>query len=388
MNQVPTSPIYLDNQATTPIDPRVLDAMLPFFGARYGNPHSNGHSYGWDAFSEVENARALVAQFINADDQEIVFTSGATESCNIALQGVAIATPANRRKIVTVATEHSAVLETVSCLGQRGFEPVILPVDPDGILELGDLERALDDEVLLVSVMAVNNEIGVIQDMERIGNLCARAGVLFHSDATQAAGRMPIDVDAWKVDLLSLSGHKVYGPKGIGALYVRSGTSMAPVLAGGGQERGWRPGTVAVPLAVGLGKACDLASEEWESDAVRMTYYARKLLAGLREVRPDILLFGHGSRRVAGNLSIGFPGIGGIDLIATVSDKVAISAGAACVSSVSEPSRVLLELGHTYDSASTGVRISLGRFTTEDDIEAATVAVGGAAMVNTDLVGV
>lgn len=383
---MPAFPIYLDNQATTPIDPRVLDAMLPFFGARYGNPHSKGHSYGWDAFGEVEAARALVARLVNADDHEIVFTAGATESCNIALQGVASAARGRRSKIVTVATEHSAVLDTVAHLGHRGCQPVVLPVDRDGILDLDDLARALDDDVLIVSVMAANNEIGVIQDMEGIGELCAQRGVLFHSDATQAAGRMEIDVDAWKVDLLSLSGHKMYGPKGIGALYVHSGTPVAPVLAGGGQERGLRPGTVPVPLVVGLGTASDLAADEWTTDAARMTNYARQLLAGLWEARSDMVLFGHEDRRVPGSLNIGFPGTAGSDLLSAVSGRIAISTGAACSSSGSEPSRVLLELGYAYAAASTGVRISLGRFTTEEDMQIASATIAEVVMMAADLV--
>ena len=379
-------PIYLDNQATTPIDPRVLEAMLPFFGTRYGNPHSSGHSYGWDAFGEVENARGLVAGLVNADDNEIVFTAGATESCNIALQGVAnSARDRRRRKIVTVSTEHSAVLETVAHLGQRGFDPVVLPVNREGILDLSDLERELDDEALIVSVMTANNEIGVVQDMEQIGRICRRAGVLFHSDATQAAGRMDIDVDAWQVDLLSFSGHKMYGPKGVGALYVRSGTAVAPVLAGGGQERGLRPGTVPVPLVVGLGKASWLATDEWRADSARMCRYTRRLSDHLREVRPDMALFGHARSRVAGSLSVGFPGIGGTDFLSAVAGRIAISTGAACTSVASEPSRVLLALGHSYERASTAVRISLGRFTTEDDIVTASATMADAVMMTSEL---
>lgn len=369
---MPSHPIYLDNQATTPLDPRVLEAMLPFFSIRYGNPHSNGHGYGWDAFGEVEKARALVAELVNADDEEIVLTAGATESCNIALQGVVNANQhPQRRKVVTVATEHSAVLETVVHLGQRGIDPVVLPVDREGILDLDDLERTLDEQVLVVSVMVANNEIGVLQDIERIGRLCRKAGVLFHSDATQAAGRMEIDVDAWNVDLLSLSGHKMYGPKGIGALYVRSGTPIAPILAGGGQERGLRPGTVPVPLVVGLGRASELAALEWRSDAARMSRYSRWLADQLLDNRPDMRLFGHRHRRVAGSLNVGFPGVGGTVLLSAVSDRIAISTGAACTSVASKPSRVLTALGYAYERASTGIRISMGRFTTEDEVTTA-----------------
>lgn len=381
------SPIYMDNQATTPVDPRVLDVMLPLFGVRYGNPHSTGHSYGWDALGEVENARACVARMINADDNEVVFTSGATESCNIALQGVANADCGHqRRRIVTVSTEHSAVLATTDHLSRRGFESVILPVDREGILDLSDLMQALDDNVLMVSVMAVNNEIGVVQDMEQIGRMCRQAGVLFHSDATQAAGRLKIDVDAWNVDLLSISGHKMYGPKGVGALYVRSGTPVAPVLAGGDQERGLRPGTLPVPLVAGLGKASELASVEQDADAVRLARYAQEMMRQLRRARPDMLLFGHEDRRVTGNLNVGFPGTTGIDLVTAVSEKVALSTGAACTSIASEPSRVLLALGHCYERASTGLRISLGRFTTANDVATASATLAEAAAMTSDLV--
>ncbi len=385
---MPSHPIYLDNQATTPLDPRVLEAMLPFFRTRYGNPHSNGHGYGWDAFGEVEKARALVAGFVNADDEEIVLTAGATESCNIALQGVVNANRyPQRRKVVTVATEHSAVLETVAHLDQRNIDSVVLPVDRDGILDMDDLERALDDQVLIVSVMAANNEIGVLQEVEQIGKMCRRAGVLFHSDATQAAGRMEIDVDAWNVDLLSISGHKMYGPKGIGALYVRSGTPIAPILAGGGQERGLRPGTVPVPLAVGLGKASELAAIEWQSDVARMSRYSRWLADQLCDSRPDMRLFGHRHHRIAGNLNVGFPGLRGTELLSTVSHRIAISTGAACTSVASKPSRVLMALGCDYERASTGIRISLGRFTTEDDVATASAVLTDAVAMASTLVG-
>ena len=259
-------PIYLDYQATTPVDPRVREAMLPFLKDEFGNPHSTNHAYGWEASNAVKAARAQVAHLINADDNEIVFTSGATESCNLALRGVARASDEKRNRIITVVTEHPAVLETVKDLGQSGYETVILPVGSDGLLDPDDLEQELDERTLLVSVMAVNNEIGVIQPLAQISGLCQAVGALFHTDATQAVGRMELDVDACGVDLLSFSAHKVYGPKGIGVLFVRSGVRIKPITTGGAQERGLRSGTVPTPLVVGLGEACHLASQQGNLD--------------------------------------------------------------------------------------------------------------------------
>ena len=364
-------PIYLDYQATTPIDPKVWEAMVPFLKDEFGNPHSTNHAYGWEASDAVKAARAQAADLINADDDEIVFTSGATESCNLALRGVARASDGNRNRIITVITEHPAVLETVKDLGQSGYESVILPVGSDGLLDPAALERELDERTLLVSVMAVNNEIGVLQPLARISGLCQAAGALFHTDATQAAGRMGIDVDAWAVDLLSLSSHKVYGPKGVGTLFVRSGVGIKPITTGGGQERGLRPGTVPTPLVVGFGEACHLARRQGDLDRQRMHEHTKHLEDGLRKTWPDLCVFGHREQRVAGNLNVGFSGFAADNIIHIVASKIAVSTGSACASATAEPSRVLLALGLDPEIAATGIRISLGRFTTGQHVEAA-----------------
>lgn len=361
-------PIYLDYQATTPVDPRVLSAMQPYWMENFGNPHSEGHSFGWEARNAVESARSWVADFIGADDDEIVFVSGATESCNIALRGAVMGAGEERRQVITLATEHSAVLETAHSLGD---DTVTLPVRGDGLLDLHALESALNERTLLVSVMLVNNEIGVVQPLREISALCRRVGAVVHTDATQAAGRINIDVDELGVDLLSLSGHKTYGPNGVGALYVRNrpGLRIEPLLTGGSQERGIRPGTVPVPLVVGLGKACALANHQLERDAQRISNLGRRLLAELKNDFPNLRTFGSIERRAPGSLSIGIPGVPGERLVEAVSGKIAISTGAACATGSPEPSHVLLALGLEPEVAATGVRISLGRFTTDDEID-------------------
>ena len=367
--------VYLDYQASTPVDPVVFEAMLPFLTEHFGNPHSSDHSFGSEASSAVGMARARVASLINADDDEIVFTSGATESCNLALRGIANR-PGNgeRRRIVTLATEHPAVLETVLDLGQCGHESVVLPVGSDGLLDLADLDRVLDQRTLIVSAMAANNEIGVLQPLSEIASRCRAVGALFHTDATQAAGRLPIDVDEWGVDLLSLSGHKVYGPKGVGALFVRSDVELRPIITGGSQERGLRGGTVPAALAVGFGVACELALEGQHEDAERMRSLTSRLFDGIREVHPLVRLFGHAEARLVGSLNIGFPDLRSHDVIASVAREIAVSSGSACASATSEPSRVLNALGLSPDVAATGVRISLGRYTTQEDVDAAVAA--------------
>ena len=369
-------PVYLDYQATTPLDPRAAEAMARYWSAEFGNPHSDGHSYGWDAHAAVTTARAEVAALIGADDDEVVFTSGATESCNMAIRGVAHASAGsnNRRtKIITVATEHPSVLETVHWLGAHGFEAVVLPVDGKGLLDLGALAAALDARTLLVSVMAVNNEIGAIQPLAEVADLCRSSGALLHTDATQAVGRMQVDVERLGVDLLSMSAHKVYGPNGIGALFVRarSDLKLEPLTTGGAQERGLRPGTVPVPLAVGFGAACRIAAQEWRSDAARIGNLTERLLTCLQTAFPGLRLFGPGRERIPGSLNVGFPTLSAEEVIATVSDRVAISTGSACSSATAEPSKVLLALGLDPDVAASGVRISLGRFTTDDDVREA-----------------
>ena len=365
-------PIYLDNQATTPMDPSVRQAMWPWLCEQFGNPHSRDHGFGWEASQAVREARASVGQLVNADDDEIVFTSGATESCNLALRGVAGKQGSGERsRIVTVSTEHPAVLETVQDLGRSGFDAVVLPVRANGLIDLSELEEATDERTLLVSVMAVNNEIGVMQPLSQIAKRCREVGALFHTDATQAAGRLGIDVEEWDVDLLRLSGHKVYGPKGVGALFVRSSVDLRPVITGGGQERGLRGGTLPVPLVVGFGKSCEIALEKQADECERLHTLAGRLYASLLEVRPDMRLFGDREKRVAGNLSIGFPGVLAEEVIAAVSDRLAVSSGSACSSTSLEPSRVLMALGFDEETAATGLRISLGRFTTDEDIDEA-----------------
>lgn len=363
-------PVYLDYQATTPIDPEVRKVMLPYLDRSFGNPHSVEHQFGWSAAEAVQVARAQVANLIGADDDEIVFCSGATESCNLALRGAAHASDSReRRQIVTLATEHSAVLETVLDLSRTGFKPVILPVGKDGILDLDVLDGALDERTLMVSVMAANNEIGVLQPIPEIASRCHAVGALFHTDATQAVGSIPIDVNAWEVDLMSFSGHKVYGPMGIGALYVRTGVRLAPVITGGFQERGGvRSGTLPTPLVAGFGAACDLAYAHGAEDQTRIRGLADRLFEGLCESYPTAKLFGHSDKRLTGNLNVGIPGIPAEAIIRSVAGKIAISSGSACSSANTEPSRVILALGFAPEVAATAFRIGLGRFTTEEHI--------------------
>lgn len=345
---------------------------MPFMEDRFGNPHSSDHCYGWESAAAIKLARAQIAQLINAADDEIVFTSGATESCNLALRGIANQKNNSRRnRIITVATEHPAVLETVRDLGRAGYEAVVLPVGTDGLLDLTDLESVLDDRVLIVSVMAGNNEIGVLQPLRDIARRCHDVGALFHTDATQAAGRIPIDVDDWSADLLSLSSHKVYGPKGVGALYKRSDVTIQPLITGGFQEKGLRAGTLPPALIVGFGVACEIARKNHEEERARIESLTERLFTSIREVHHSVLLFGHEKRRLVGNLNIGFPGITAEEVIHSVANRIAISSGSACASATAEPSRVLLALGLEPEIAATSVRISLGRFTLDEDVDTA-----------------
>jgi cysteine desulfurase len=360
--------IYLDYQATTPTDPRVVEAMLPYFSRQFGNPHSRHHAYGWAAEDAVEAARRQVAALIGTQAREITFTSGATEANNIAIKGVAVSDPA-RDTIVTCATEHKCVLEACRRMQAQGLRVVEWPVGAGGLIDLAALAAAIDTRTALVSIMAVNNEIGVIQPLAEIGRLARAAGALFHTDAAQAAGKIALDVEAMNIDLLSISGHKLYGPMGIGALYVRRkpGLRLSPLFDGGGQERGLRSGTLPLPLCVGLGAACEIAGAEMAAESARVGALRDALLAALRRRLPDIGLNGDAQARVAGNLNISFPGIDAEDLIMDVKD-VAVSSGSACSSASIEPSYVLRALGLSDDLARASVRISLGRFTTRDEI--------------------
>ncbi len=371
----PNRPIYLDNQATTPCDPRVLAAMLPWFTEFFGNPHSAEHVMGHQAEDAVETARGEVAALIGAEPREIVLTSGATESNNIAIKGAArhaLASGSTRRRVVTLATEHKCVLESVRDLGAEGFEPIVLPVRPDGHVDPAALAEALATPTLLVSVMAVNNETGVIHDIARVATLTRRAGALFHTDAAQAAGKVPLDVNALGIDLLSISGHKLYGPKGVGALYVRRRprVRLAPLFSGGGQERGLRCGTLPTPLIVGLGEACRIAGAEMADDDARIAGLRDRLLDRLRRAIPGIILNGDTGARIAGNLNLTFPAALALDLMRASAD-LCVSTGSACSSATIEPSYVLRALGLSNAAAARTLRIGIGRFTSAADIDSA-----------------
>ncbi len=366
-------PIYLDCQSTTPLDPRVANALVGAFDL-FGNPHGRQHSFARKAADAVDVARHQVASLVGAYPHRIVFTSGATESCNLALRGVAAKAPSRRRRIVTLATEHAAVLETVADIGRHGFDAVVLPVAANGIVELDRLEDAVDDSTLVVSVMAVNNEIGVIQPLQEIAGICQRNGALFHTDATQAPSRIPVDVDDWGVDLLSLSSHKLYGPKGVGTLYLADDSVLLPIHTGGGQERGLRPGTLPTPLICGFGEAAEIATDEQQADAARMATLSAKLRRGIEAMAADAVFFGSDDRRAPGTLSFGFRGISGDHLVAMVESDIAISTGAACSSASGAVSHVLAALGCPREAASTAVRVGIGRFTSDDGINAALAA--------------
>ena len=382
----PNRPVYLDNQATTRCDPRVLDAMLPFFTERYGNPHSVEHAMGQDAEAAVETARAQVAALVGADVKEIVFTSGATESNNIAIKGAArfaaqftLQGGKERRRVVTVATEHKCVLESVADLADEGFEPVFLPVRPDGLLNPAVLRDALATPTLLVSVMAVNNEIGVIQDIPALAAIAKDAGAVFHTDIAQATGKIPVDLNGWRVDLASISGHKIYGPKGIGALFVRRRprARLTPLFSGGGQERGLRSGTLPAPLVVGLGEACRLAQAEMAEDTARISALRTHLLDALQRDIPGITVNGSMHARIAGNLNVTFPGATAADLMARA-PELCVSTGSACSSAEIEPSYVLRALGLSPEAADRTLRIGIGRFTSPADIDYAAAALAAA----------
>ena len=378
-------PVYLDNQATTPTDPRVVEAMLPWFTERPGNPHSVEHRMGTDAETAVEAARADIAALIGADPREIVLTSGATESNNIAIKGAArhaLASGDPRRRIVTVATEHKCVLQSVADLAADGFEPVILPVAPDGRLDPARLTGALATPTLLVSVMAVNNETGVIQDIAGLAAIARRHGALFHTDAAQAAGKIPLDVDG--IDLLSLSGHKLYGPKGVGALYVRRRprVRLAPLFSGGGQERGIRAGTLPTPLVVGFGAACRLAAAELTEDETRIASLRQRLLDGLST---PVSINGSWRHRVAGNLNLTFD-VPALEMLRRMPD-LCVSTGSACSSASIEPSYVLRALGLDEAAARRTLRIGLGRFTSRADVDFAAHSLSEAARALTATAG-
>ena len=365
-------PIYLDYQATTPMDPRVLEAMLPYFTYKFGNPHSRSHAYGWEAEEGVEKARGQVAKLIGADEKEVIFTSGATESNNLAIRGVAEFYKDRKNHIVTTVTEHKCVLDTCRHLEQAGFEVTYLPVQKNGLIDLGVLRNAITDKTVVVSVMAVNNEIGVIQPLEEIGKICREKKVFFHTDAAQAAGKIHLDVEKMNIDLMSISGHKIYGPKGIGALYVRRKprVRLVPLIVGGGQERGFRSGTLPTPLCVGLGEAAEICLKEMDGEAKRLKKLQERMLKGLNDKLAEIVVNGDLEHRIPGNLNISFAYVEGESLMMGIKG-LSVSSGSACTSASLEPSYVLRALGVEEEMAHTSLRIGLGRFTTEQEVDTA-----------------
>jgi cysteine desulfurase len=365
-------PIYLDYQATTPMDPRVLEAMMPYFTYKFGNPHSRSHSYGWEAEEGVEKARGQVAKLIGADEKEVIFTSGATESNNLAIRGVAEFYKDRKNHIVTTVTEHKCVLDTCRHLEQQGFDVTYLPVQKNGLVDLEALRAAVTDKTVVVSIMAVNNEIGVIQPLAEIGKICREKKAFFHTDAAQAVGKIPLDVEAMNIDLMSISGHKIYGPKGIGALYVRRKprVRLVPLIVGGGQERGFRSGTLPTPLCVGLGEAAEIAMKEMDAESKRLAKLQARMLKGLNAKLTDIHVNGDLEHRIPGNLNIGFAYVEGESLMMGIKG-LSVSSGSACTSASLEPSYVLRALGVEEDMAHTSLRIGLGRFTTEQEVDTA-----------------
>ena len=361
--------IYLDYQATTPVDKRVVDKMLPYFGEIYGNPHSRNHSFGWEAEQAVEVARENVANIIGANPKEIIFTSGATESNNLAIKGLADFYGDKKNHIITCVTEHKCVLESCRLLSERGFEVTYLQVNKDGLIDLKDLESKINDKTLLVSIMGVHNEIGVIQPLKEIGDICRKNSVFFHTDCAQAIGKIKINVDEMNIDLLSISGHKIYAPKGVGALYVRRKprVRISAMMSGGGQERGMRSGTLSPALCVGLGEACRICADEIDEESKRITKLKNILLDGIHSECDDIFINGSETDRVPGNINLSFAYVEGESLMMGIKN-LAVSSGSACTSASLEPSYVLKALGVSEELAHTSLRIGIGRYTSEKDV--------------------
>ncbi|HMC48172.1 MAG TPA: IscS subfamily cysteine desulfurase [Caballeronia sp.] len=368
-NDIPHLPIYMDYSATTPVDPRVVDKMIPYLREQFGNPASRSHQYGWDAERAVEEARENVAKLVNCDPREIIWTSGATESDNLAIKGAAHFYKSKGKHIITVKTEHKAVLDTCRELEREGFEVTYLDVKDDGLLDLDKLQAAIRPDTILVSVMSVNNEIGVIQDVAAIGEITRAKGIIFHVDAAQATGKIEIDLQKQKVDLMSFSAHKTYGPKGIGALFVRRKPRIRieAQMHGGGHERGMRSGTLATHQIVGMGEAFRIAREEMAVENERVRMLRDRLLNGLKEME-EVYVNGDMDIRVPHNLNISFNFVEGESLIMAVKD-VAVSSGSACTSASLEPSYVLRALGRNDELAHSSIRFTVGRFTTEQDVD-------------------
>ncbi|MEA5496986.1 MAG: IscS subfamily cysteine desulfurase [Limnoraphis robusta] len=364
-------PIYLDNNATTPVDQRVLEAMIPYFTEHFGNPASVNHLYGWEAEAAVKQAREILANAINATPEEIIFTSGATESDNLAIKGIAETYFSKGRHLITVVSEHNAVLDPLHYLEKLGFELTLLPVQTDGLIDLNLVEKAFRPDTILLSMMAANNEIGVLQPLAEIGAMCRDRNVFFHTDAAQALGKIPLDVEEMKIDLMSLTAHKIYGPKGIGALYVRRRNprvKLAPQLHGGGHERGMRSGTLYTPQIVGFAKAVELALTEITSETQRLIKLRQQLWEKLATLG-DIYLNGHPSQRLPGNLNVSVAGVDGQALLLGLQPVMAVSSGSACTSAKIEPSHVLAALGRSDALAYASIRFGIGRFNTPEDID-------------------
>ncbi|MCT7985388.1 IscS subfamily cysteine desulfurase [Laspinema sp. A4] len=364
-------PIYLDCHATTPVDQRVMQAMLPYFTDYFGNPASINHQYGWEAEAAIQQARETLADAIHATPEEIIFTSGATEANNLAIKGVAESYFQKGRHIITVQTEHNAVLDPCAYLETLGFEITYLPVQPDGLLDLSELKNAFRADTVLVSVMAANNEIGVLQPLKEIGLLCKEKGIIFHSDAAQAIGKIPLDVQEMQVDLMSLTAHKIYGPKGVGALYVRRRNprvKIAPQIHGGGHERGLRSGTLYVPQIVGFAKAVELGLAEMESECDRLITLRQRLWEQFQSLE-SVFLNGHPTQRLPGNLNISVAGVDGQALLLGLQSVMAVSSGSACTSAKIAPSHVLEAIGRSPELAFASVRFGIGRFNTVEEID-------------------
>ena len=364
------APLYLDYQATTPTDPRVVEKMLPYFTEKFGNPHSRTHHYGWEAEDAVEVARAQIASLIGATPKEIIFTSGATESNNLALKGVARFYKDKKNHIITCVTEHKCVLDSCRHLEMEGFDVTYLPVKTNGLIDLAELEAAMTDKTVMVSIMAVNNEIGVIQPISEIGKLCRERKIFFHTDGAQAVGKIPMNVDDMNIDLMSISGHKLYAPMGIGVLYVRRRprVRLVAMITGGGQERGMRSGTLPTPLCVGMGEACAICEKEMGAEAERLKMLKERFHDGINSRLSEVYLNGDAEHRVPGNLNLSFAYVEGEGLMMGVND-LAVSSGSACTSASLEPSYVLRALGVEEELAHTSLRIGLGRFTTEEEVD-------------------
>jgi len=364
-------PLYLDAQSTTPLDPRVLDAMLPYLTSFYGNPHSRTHAYGWESEEAMEKARAQIADLIGADAKEIVFTSGATESNNISVKGVARFYSSKKKHVITTQTEHKCVLDSCRVLENEGFEVTYLPVGTNGRVDLEQFEASIKPGTTsLASVMSVNNEIGVVQPIKEIGEICRKHKVFFHTDAAQAIGKIPMDVNDMKIDLMSISGHKIYGPKGVGALYVRRRprVRVEPIQSGGGQERGLRSGTVPTPLAVGLGYACELAKAEMAYDKKHIDRLSKRLHDKMTSALPNVIFNGDPEHSYSGCLNLSFAYVEGESLLMALKD-MALSSGSACTSASLEPSYVLRAIGAEEDLAHSSIRFGISRFTTEEEVD-------------------